>query len=195
MTEPHASTNRNIGDRRRFDGLYPDRERFPRSLRVSFNEVRSGVTLSVDGRPIGDSLTDARRLSDGYRFHDALHMALAVKLGWSPVLRQMLGRKRRSDPETDRCEDGGRACMVEEAVCHSIYVHRREIGTSDGMVELIRLIQRMTSGFEVETSSPVEWASAIEAGLEAVNFLVSNGGGTLKGDFIRGTLQFAAEKA
>jgi len=189
MPEPHASNRLDFDDHRRFDAAYAAHERFPKRLRLSFDEKDGLVWVKVDGQLLGDPLSDARRVPDSYRFHDAMHVALAVKLGWSPVLRAMLGRKRRSDPDADRCEDGGRACMVEEAICHTIYVHRDEIGGLDGMNQLISLIQRMASGFEVEASDRDVWADAISSGLDAVTVLGSNGGGTLKGDFVRGTLQ------
>lgn len=160
-------------------------------MRLSFVEKDGLVSLSVDGKPIGDLLSDARRTADGYRFHDALHMALATKLGWSPVVRAMLGRKRRSDPETDRCEDGGRARMVEESICHAIYVHRDELNSPEGMDRLVALIQRMSVGFEVEAVSRMEWADAITTGLGAMTALVSAGGGDLDADFVTGDLQFA----
>ncbi|RYG97627.1 MAG: hypothetical protein EON58_09285 [Alphaproteobacteria bacterium] len=188
MTEPHASSLRDVRDHRRFDGDFPSGERFPARVRLSFDEREGLVSLRIDGEPIGDLLSDARRASDGYRFHDALHMTLASKLGWSPVVRAMLGRKRRSDPETDRCEDGGRARMVEEAICHAIHVYRDELKTPDGMSRLVAHIQRMASGFEVEAISPAEWADAIAAGLEAMRALELAGGGDLEADFVKGDL-------
>ncbi|HYH75309.1 MAG TPA: hypothetical protein VD735_05110, partial [Candidatus Saccharimonadales bacterium] len=53
---------------------------------------------------------------DGYRFHDALHLGLLAVTGWSPVMRSLLGLKRRSDPIVDTIEDGGRAIVLEEGL-------------------------------------------------------------------------------
>ena len=47
------------------------------------------------------------RSETGYRWHDALHLAHAACLDWSPVLRSLAGLKRRSDSLTGHFEDGG----------------------------------------------------------------------------------------
>jgi hypothetical protein len=52
------------------------------------------------GHRLGDDLTDNARDDDGYRFHDVMHLANVANLGWSPVLRKMMGRRRRDPPET-----------------------------------------------------------------------------------------------
>jgi hypothetical protein len=155
---------------------------------LRFVETDGRVGLSIDGVAVGDGLSDARIVADGYRFHDALHVALAVRLGWSPVLRAMMGRKRRSNPDVDECEDGGRARMVEEAVCHVIFVHRLEVARPSGRRRLTALIKRMVQGFEVERAVASEWSEAIDAGLEAMAALAAAGGGGLHADFEKGRL-------
>jgi hypothetical protein len=45
----------------------------------------------------------------GYRFHDVFHLAFAAVLGWSPITRALLKRKRKSSPEVDEVEDRGRS--------------------------------------------------------------------------------------
>ena len=47
--------------------------------------------------------------ADGYRYHDIFHIANAVFLGWSPVVRALLRCKRKSQPHIDENEDGARA--------------------------------------------------------------------------------------
>ena len=72
------------------------KEQFPRRLDVAF--VRIGPQKSrmyFDGRPLGDDLTDNYYDDDGYRFHDAIHLAFIGHLGWSPVVRGLMGRKRK----------------------------------------------------------------------------------------------------
>jgi hypothetical protein len=162
-------------------------ERLPVEFIASFIDDGLTVRLLVDGRAVGNPLTDARRERDGYRFHDAMHLAFAVKLGWSPVLRGMLGCKRRSDPETDECEDGGRACMIEESVCHLIHVYRRDFG-DDGWDVLVELIRRVVRGFEVERCSAKQWIEAIRIGLAVQDALAAGGGGLVKGERGNGML-------
>ena len=60
--------------------------------------------------------TDNSWIDDGYRFHDAFHVAFLGVLGWSPVLRSLLRLKRKSQPQVDECEDGARAYDVEEGI-------------------------------------------------------------------------------
>jgi hypothetical protein len=47
---------------------------------------------------------------------DVFHLAYAAVLGWSPVTRKLLDRKRRSNPQVDLAEDGGRAIVIEEGI-------------------------------------------------------------------------------
>jgi hypothetical protein len=65
---------------------------------------------------LGNKLKDNSRNPDGYRFHDVFHIAIMAILGWSPVMRSMLGVKRRADPRVDEIDDGGRAIVSEEGL-------------------------------------------------------------------------------
>ena len=104
------------------------KEQFPRQFDVAF--VRIGPQKSrmyFEGRPLGDDLTDNYYEDDGYRFHDAIHLAFIGHLGWSPVVRGLMKRKRKSrDDRVDEVEDGGRAKVVEELVIKAI----RSTGTA-----------------------------------------------------------------
>src|SRR4051812_1270503 len=97
----------------RHDDGFPDAERLPVYIRAQFLEDGKTVRLIVDGNMVGDKLTDKAAVEDGYRFHDAFHLAYAAVLGWSPILRALLRRRRRSNAEVDEREDGGRAQMIE----------------------------------------------------------------------------------
>jgi hypothetical protein len=44
------------------------------------------------------------------------HIYHSVSLGWSPVARSWLKRKRKSDLDVDENEDGRRAIVVEEGI-------------------------------------------------------------------------------
>ncbi len=96
-----------------FDEGYPENERLPRRLTVL---IKTGVGPTgkpigqayVDGKALGDHLTDNAYVNDGYRYHDTFHFAFAAVLGWSPITRWFLNRKRKSRPEVDEVEDGAR---------------------------------------------------------------------------------------
>ncbi len=79
---------------------------------------------------IGDPLTDNSMKEDGYRFHDALHIGIMAGLGWSPVMRGLLGLKRRSNPEVDVIDDGGRAIILEESLFDFMGMSKVEFGDS-----------------------------------------------------------------
>src|SRR5260370_21016392 len=77
--------------------------------------------MTVNGFPVGDPLTDNAWSETGYRWHDTLHLAHAVCLGWSPVFRGLAGIKRRSDPRTDHVEDRGRAAGADAAIAWAVF--------------------------------------------------------------------------
>lgn len=65
---------------------------------------------------LGDKLTNNSVVDDGYRFHDAFHIGIMAKLGWSPVMRSLLHVKRRANPKIDEIDDGARAIIFEESL-------------------------------------------------------------------------------
>lgn len=155
-----------FGDLPIFDADYPEHERFPRRLIVEFAErpLPSGRAAAVltlvsaepnalpngpvaiagkevgfrVGAALGDLLTDNSRRVDTYRFHDAIHMGFMAVLGWSPTLRALLRLERKSNPETDECEDGARAIFAEE-----------------GLAAVLSRLAKRRTGFLSETSTTV----------------------------------------
>jgi hypothetical protein len=67
-------------------------------------------------QPVGDPLDDNSEHSDDYRYHNVFHLAHMAVLGWSPVMRRLLGCKRSELPTVDRVQDGGRAAAIEEGL-------------------------------------------------------------------------------
>ena len=74
-------------------------------------------------------------------------------LGWSPVPRAILKRKRKGDPLKDEVEDGGRAAVIEEGVAALVFdyarVHGWLIGVVDLDYDLLRRVKSVTSHLEV----------------------------------------------
>ena len=81
----------------------------------------SAIRSVVTGRSIGNDVDVNSYDPDGYRWHDAFHLANLTILGGSPVMRAPLKRKRRSNPSVDNVEDGGRAIPVEEGISALIF--------------------------------------------------------------------------
>lgn len=118
------------GEAIKFDKRYPPDEQFPRRFEVTFTEKKLNsnvlVRISTHDVIVGDHLTDNSHDLDGYRYHDVFHLAYAAVLGWSPVVRALLKRKRKSKPRVDEIEDGARALAVEEALSIFIFNHAKQ---------------------------------------------------------------------
>lgn len=171
--EPESDSSGSQGQWCEEDG--PEEERLPFLMMAQFLDYGDAVCLSVNGEQVGNELTDKATVKDGYRFHDAFHLAHAAVLGWSPVLRALLHRRRRSKPELDEREDGGRAQMIEEAVSHVIFVYGRDGHEVHNPLLIdpafILQLQRLTAGLEVERRGPEEWAQAVAEGWRAFDAL------------------------
>jgi NTP pyrophosphatase (non-canonical NTP hydrolase) len=171
-----------------FDAGFPTYERLPRSLGVQFLERERGpgrleVVLRTNGMNIGDRLTDNAKDDDGYRFHDAFHLAYAAVLGWSPVVRATFRCKRKSNAHVDEVQDGARAAIVEEAIAQTVFDYARGHSMLEGLDRIdnniLKLIQRMVRGLEVRRCALHEWQRAILIGYEAFRALKRNRGGWL----------------
>lgn len=183
---------------RAFDEGRDHSERFPRQFVADFrpfheNNVQK-MRVFVDGKQMGDPLTDNAYVSDGYRFHDVFHLAYAAVLGWSPVARKLLGRKRRSDPKLDEVEDGGRAIATEEGISALVFAYAGEHKWLDGVTsidyETLKAIRTMTKNFEVAVCTTGEWESAILQGYSVWRQVEKNQGGKVVLDLDRATITY-----
>lgn len=190
------------GQVNRFDEGFDEEERFPRQFNVAFSEKRSHrqvlVRIKVSDVIIGDTLTDNAHQDDGYRYHDVFHLAYAAVLGWSPVLRGLLRRKRKSNARIDEIEDGGRAAIVEEAISIFVFNEAAERGwfkdESSVDIGLLKTIIRLTAGLEVQRCTAKQWKAAILQGYAAFNQLQQFGGGLIDVDLDRQTLTYLADR-
>ena len=179
--------------RRLFDDDFPPKERLPRHMDVSIGEEDSGrIAMFINGVRTGDPLKDNRYQDDGYRFHDVFHLSYASVLGWSPTLRALMKRKRKSAPRVDEVEDGGRAIVIEEGIAAMVfsYAERRNFleGAEGVNHELLRTIKEMTSHLEVRCRSEGEWERAIMVGFELWREVRTRGGGQLQANLKKGTI-------
>jgi len=185
-----------------FDARYPGYERLPRNISVQFLERERGprrveVLLRAHDLNIGDRLTDNAKRDDGYRFHDAFHLAYTAVLGWSPVVRSTFRCKRKSDPRVDEVQDGARAAIVEEAIAQTVFNYARGHSMLEGLDRLdhgiLKLIQRMVQGLEVKKCAVHEWQRAIFVGFTAFRMLKHNRGGWLILDAETRSLSYSKE--
>jgi NTP pyrophosphatase (non-canonical NTP hydrolase) len=185
------------------------KEQFPRVFHVSF--VRIGANRSrmyFDGRPLGDDLTDNFYQDDGYRFHDVIHLALIAHLGWSPVVRGLMKRKRKSkNDRVDEVEDGGRAQVVEELVVKAIHSEgdrqakaagRCRVGKPTRLFpgrnlinfRLLKTLRTYVEGLEVWNNTFWEWENAIYEGCEMFFELSNETQGMVRVDLEKRRLTF-----
>jgi NTP pyrophosphatase (non-canonical NTP hydrolase) len=181
-----------------FDDGRDEKEQLPRKFLYSFEyrEVkgkRKVVMIDEAGETVGDPLTDNAYAGDGYRFHDVLHLAHAAVLGWSPVLRKLLDRKRRTTDHLDEVEDGGRAQVLEETVAAAVYEYAARHKFLDVRRvdwDLLRIIKRVTSNLEVRVRTEAEWERSALVAFEMWRQVLDHDGGSVRGDLTARTLEF-----
>ena len=158
-----------------FDASFPASQRLPREFSVEFvthHDANNGpfVRTMYMGRQLGNDLDDNAYSTDGYSYHDILHLSFAAVLGWSPLVRSILGAKRKSDVTVDRVEDGGRAIATEEGMVAMIFAYARDYrfleGRSTVSSELLRMITNMVQHLEVSVCTFGEWERAIVEGFK-----------------------------
>lgn len=186
-----------------YDTAYPEKEQLPRNFIISFSEIPidgdgTKVVLKWQDLVLGDNLTDNVKNEDGYRFHDAFHLSFAAVLGWSPVLRKLMHKKRKSDKRIDEYEDGGRAIVIEEGIAAYIF----EYGEAHDDLERVRAVdfdvlktaKSMTQRLEVSSRSWHDWELAIMSGYAVFRELKRNRGGWVIGDLDARTIRYAKER-
>ncbi|MEZ0452776.1 nucleoside triphosphate pyrophosphohydrolase family protein [Sphingobacterium thalpophilum] len=170
-----------------YDEKYPKAEQFPREFEIEFkivNEVgkeKVRIINNTTKKQLGDDITDNSHKDDGYRFHDIFHLGYVAYLGWSPVIRKLMGIKRKSDNTTDEVEDGARAAITEElvslyiynyAVDHQLFKYSKSVDT-----EVLKTIKKLVSGIEVENCTQKQWETAIINSYKVFDELKNNNGG------------------
>ena len=181
------------GKRKLFDEEFPASERLPRQMDISIEEESGIAITTIDGSKYGDPLTDNRYEDDGYRFHDICHLSYASVLGWSPTMRALMRRKRKSDPKVDEVEDGGRAIVIEEGISAMVfsYAERRNFleGAEGLNYDLLRTIKDMTAHLEVSARTEGDWERAIMTGFDIWRQVKAIGSGRIHADLKQGTIE------
>ncbi len=181
---------------RLFDEEYEETERLPRQMDIIIKPDGSGRTVTfVNGKRFGDSLSDNRYEDDGYRYHDIFHLCFASILGWSPTVRALLRRKRKSNPLVDETEDGGRAMVLEEGISAFVFDYAARRNFLDGVktvdYKLLRNIRELTEHLEVARCTEADWERAIVTGFQIWREVRAKGRGHLCADLEKGTIWVA----
>lgn len=170
-----------------FDDGFPKYEQIPMKFKIEFMKRKSGTqAIRWNGVFIGTPLMDNSVDQDGYRFHDVFHLSYAAVLHWSPTFRSLIQHKRKSKPEVDQTEDSGRAIVVEEGLSAWIFNLAKDKGFFARQEKLsfnmLKNVQRMVKGFEVENCPLWLWEKAILNGYEVFREVSKHGKGVVIGD-------------
>lgn len=183
-----------------FDDGFPESEQLPRQFSLTFKEVGFGEKKEVqiifnDAKQLGDVINDNSYSNDFYRYHDIFHYSFATVLGWSPCVRVMMKRKRKSDDVIDRIEDGARATITEEALSMVIFNEAKRKNYFDGVTKVsrttLRIIKEMTEDFEVHVRKTRDWEIAILKAYEIFRNLIANDGGRVEFDAVEKKISYS----
>lgn len=185
-------------DQTLLDDSFPVQEQFPRAFQIEFAEVITAngvlVTMTRNDKPIGDALSDNAPDDDGYRFHDVFHLSYTAVLGWSPIMRKLMGIKRDSNPVVDVVEDGARAKIIEELVSQLVFTYARAHSFLEGVnrldYHLLKTIQSLVADREVRVRSLAEWETAILQGYKVWRDIRTNRGGKVEVDLLKRKIAF-----
>ena len=180
-----------------FDDNFRASERLPRefvaTLREDSEDPSRKAVLTIGEQAIGDPLDDNSYEDDGYKFHDVFHLAHMTLLGWSPVMRKLMGRKRKSNPQVDNVEDGGRAIVMDEGIVAFVFDYARRHNYLEGLHHvdygLLRTIREMTSRLEVGVRTTGEWERAILRAYEVWRVIRERRGGSIRCDLDDGVFE------
>lgn len=167
-----------------FDGNQPEPEQFPRKFDVRISVKNEKVIMKWGHMKLGDDIDSNSYVEDEYRYHDVFHLAYVACLGWSPVIRKFMKRKRKTlDPNVDRVEDGARARVIEEAISAMIFEANRDLGPFSKIenipIQLIVTIINMAKHFEVGSRNVSDWQLAISKGFQLFEDIVLLGEATV----------------
>ncbi len=178
-----------------FDALFEKEEQLPREFRIRIKQRSSGKSyLQWNGVFIGDALTDSIADPDGYRFHDVFHLAHAAVLHWSPVMRALIRQKRKSRPECDEAQDGGRAIVVEEGLTAWIFAKAKELeyfaNHERVSLGILKTIGEFVTGYEVAKCPLKLWERSILQGYAVFREIKKSDGGWIVGDRAKRTISY-----
>ena len=193
-----------------YDGHPYDHQKLLRSMTVRFEEDHTADIPTVRMIPLGElaerialererkglnqlgsDLNDNAAVDDGYRYHDIIHLAHATVLGWSPVLRALMGAKRKDVGDLDRIQDGARGIAIEEGLTAFVFNYLEPFGFAPDAIgwECFKHVRRTVRGLEVENQPVAAWRSAYTQAFALLPQLRDAQGGVVKCDLDTRELQ------
>lgn len=178
-----------------YDENFSETEQLPRKLTIEFRPIKEGlVGIFKEGAQIGNDLDDNSHEDDGYRFHDVFHLSFMANLGWSPVMRALLKKKRKSIPKLDNVEDCARAIIIEEAISAMVYEHAKDHNYYQDIkvidFDILNTIKVMVRNFESKNISSNLWEKALIDGYDVYRQLKNNNGGKIELNLLERTIKY-----
>lgn len=178
-----------------YDEGFPENEKLPREITVEFKSNTEGrIGMFIAGNKLGNDLSDNAHEEDGYRFHDVFHLAYMAILGWSPVIRKLLEKKRKSNKIIDEVEDGARAAIIEEAISVMVYAHAKDHNYYKDIkvidFDLLNTIKGMVRNLETKNISTSLWERSLIQGYEVYRELKEKNGGKVYVNLEQRTIKF-----
>ena len=191
------------------DNEFPAHEQFPEKFDIQIVDLGDSKSrMYWNGRPLGNDVNDNSYVMDGYRFHDVLHLTFVAHLGWSPVIRSFLQRKRKSHPEIDEIEDGARARLIDELVINMMHTEaerlrkaRSQPGENPHLFpederfssDFGSALRHLVRGLEVRDIKHWEWEKAAHLAFAIYEDLVGHREGTLTIDRKSRSIEFTSD--
>lgn len=170
--------------------IYPIYEQIPQEIDIIFisnNDISISIWVRTDFNHLICLIPEVynwTKHDDGYKWHHIFHIALLVNLGWSPVIRNLLGLKRRSNITIEKTEDSPRPHIIEEGILSYIfqlYLRNRLFTNENTIKKDVRdFINKYTQNLEVSKVENNLWNKAIIEGFKYWNLLKINNGGVIK---------------
>jgi NTP pyrophosphatase (non-canonical NTP hydrolase) len=178
-----------------FDRGFPKDEQIPDRFEIHIVERANGKCyLRWNGVFLGDPLTDNIGDRDGYRFHDVFHFSHAAVLHWSPVFRALIKHKRKSNPDVDESQDGGRAIVAEEGLTAWVFARAKMqnfFEDQDSLsFDLLKTLQQFVAGYEVAQCPLQLWENSILQGYKVFRHIQKAQRGIVIGDRGKRSLTF-----
>jgi hypothetical protein len=143
---------------------------------------------------VGDIVDDNEYTEDNYRFHDVIHISLMACLRWSPVFRRLLSKKRKSDDEVDRVEDGAKARDIEEALNNTIFRYFQQNnfleGASSVDTSFLRDLRTFAGDREVSWVTESQWEDMMIQSAKVMREMVKAQRGIVVADIAAGKVKF-----
>lgn len=164
-------------------------EQLPRNLKIYFeHKENKNVNVYVFNSleqliPIRTSEKDWDLNGDFYRFRLAFHFSYMTYLKWSPVIRDIMGIKRRSNRIFEKAIDGPRQLIIEEGISSYVFSESKKYANfrdASSIPEyILKMVMRFANYTEIANLKSDLWELSILEGFKIWRQLASHEGGLI----------------